>query len=260
MTTPRWTLPTGGWRYHARAWRFRRGIWAPYVDAVAQWLARWSPPERDLLVIGPSAGYTLPASFLERFDTITAVDPDPTARWLFTRRFARTIASRRAFAWDLRDPLGLTEGVFDPARFDALLDAHRASAVLFSNVLGQLHLLDADDRHRDALDAWFSSLPTRLEPRSFASYHDRFTSALCPAIDGSLHSGGPLANEDLGALVYVTASESSAEPAEIVDHRTGNLFPGLPREFFSWQIAPRRWHVIEAVSHIRSAGRSEDRR
>ncbi len=64
--------PTGGLVYHLRALRHRRGLWAPFHRAVANWLAGWQPG-RELVIVGPSAGYALPAGFLMRFERVTAL-------------------------------------------------------------------------------------------------------------------------------------------------------------------------------------------
>ena len=60
--------PTGGLIYHWRAWRYRRSLWRPFIEPLAIWLADWTPAERALLLVGPSAGYCLPAALLERFE------------------------------------------------------------------------------------------------------------------------------------------------------------------------------------------------
>ena len=72
--------PSGGLVYHLRALRHRHGLWAPFQRVVADWLAGWQPGRRELVIVGPSAGYALPAGFLRRFERVTALEPDPLAR------------------------------------------------------------------------------------------------------------------------------------------------------------------------------------
>lgn len=62
--------PSGGLTYHLRALRWRRRLWAPFRAQVAAWLAAWQPPCSELLLLGPSAGYTLDPAFLSRFAAI----------------------------------------------------------------------------------------------------------------------------------------------------------------------------------------------
>ena len=62
--------PTGGLVYHWRALRYRNSLWAPFRQAISRHLDAWDPPEKELVVLGPSAGYTLPPDFLERFDRL----------------------------------------------------------------------------------------------------------------------------------------------------------------------------------------------
>ena len=61
MLSDHWLSPSGGLVYHLRALRHRHG-WQPYADRLAGWLQAWSPPCRSLVLIGPSAGWTLPAA------------------------------------------------------------------------------------------------------------------------------------------------------------------------------------------------------
>jgi hypothetical protein len=78
--------PSGGLTYQLRALRYRRGLWAGFHATVAGWLSDWQPNARTLVIVGPNAGHALPPGFLERFEQVIALEPDPIARHLLARR------------------------------------------------------------------------------------------------------------------------------------------------------------------------------
>lgn len=101
--------PSGGLTYHLRALRWRRRLWTPFRAQVAAWLAAWQPPCSELLLLGPSAGYTLDPAFLSRFAAIHAVEPDPLAHWLLRRRFPGLAARGLGQPCARRSTTGLIE-------------------------------------------------------------------------------------------------------------------------------------------------------
>lgn len=250
MTFLRWLNPTGGLRYHLRALRYR-ARWEGYVAGVARWLRAWAPPEDRLVLVGPSAGYSLDATFLTSFRALFAVDPDPIARALFQRRFGPALrAAGTTLTWDTRDYLSPGPRGFDPAGMHALLSLHPGAAVLFCNVLGQLRLLDPDDAFRTSFEMWKSALPDLLAGRSWASYHDRLSGPIAPVVPEGFRAPDAMSNEELGEAFYVTDAlvAEDASPIEIVEHGTADLFPGRPREYLVWEILPQWHHLIEWVS------------
>lgn len=146
--------PSGGLVYHLRALRRRHGLWAPFQRVVASWLAGWQPGRRELVIVGPSAGYALPAGFLRRFERVTALEPDPLARGLLARR---PDAARLGFSAP-RLP-----GTPAPTGLARLAAAHPGQRSLFSNVLGQL-AAPAED--------WRRLIARHLSGHAWASYHD----------------------------------------------------------------------------------------
>ena len=103
---------SGGVLYHWRALRSARR-WAPFRDAVATWLNAWAPVQTELVLIGPSAGHTLPTAWLKRFEHIHAYDLDPLAPPLFRLRHrgARVCFHRRDVFW--RDGVLCSEVIDD---------------------------------------------------------------------------------------------------------------------------------------------------
>jgi hypothetical protein len=260
-----WLNPTGGLRYHLRAARYRRGLWAPFAQEVARFLAGWDPPERELLLLGPSGGYCLDLGFLRRFDVVTAVEIDPLARWILARRARAALGDARTeLRWDRRDHLGPdTDGRFSIAPLRALLAEHPRSAALFCNVLGQLPLLGPDpdpdaplEPVEGSFERWLLDLPKALEGHSWASFHDRLSGTLRPE---GLSPDEPVpwrSSEQLVEECY-TDPPPGVEPV-LNDHRTSWLARELPRLELRWQLEPGVFHLVEAVSVRRSASGSAD--
>jgi drug/metabolite transporter (DMT)-like permease len=86
------------------------------------------------VLIGPSAGYNLQPAFFERFERVSVLEPDPIARLLFRRRLHHDERSGHPrLEFIAGDHL-----VHHPERLVPLLEGLGPSALLFSNVLGQL--------------------------------------------------------------------------------------------------------------------------
>lgn len=232
--------PAGGLAYHLRAVRYRDGLWRPLRDALATWLSEWRPTERHLILVGPSAGYTLPMTWLGQFERLTALEPDPLAMWLFRRRIKRDTNSV---------PLTLLSDdhlVDDPARFVSLAKAHPDAAILFCNVVGQLrHLIDSNDDCR--LAAVKQAVRSAIEGRSWATYHDRVSGAARPKIaDTGLRVSQRLTDEELSALYVATDTQVT-----LFDHATDGVFPAqLPHSYFAWQLTPGYVHLVEGVHQV----------
>lgn len=250
-----WLNPAGGLRYHLRGLRHAKGLWWPFRFALAEWLYAWQPPERRLVVVGPSAGYCLEPLTLERFDELVCLEPDPVARFLFARRLRRAPLERRPrLRFESRD-LVLEE----PARLGAFLAELGDAAVLFSNFLGQLRVLLGVPGPDERLDAVKRGIVTALEGRSWASFHDRVSGALAPSLE-PLDAERRLSDDELTEAFYgghVLASDDRrligvAGDRPLLDHLTAGLFPAeRPHRYFVWELEPGQFHLIEATSHAR---------
>jgi hypothetical protein len=212
---------SGGLGYHLRALGGRRR-WAPFIGEVAGWLQAWQPPRDELVVVGPSAGYTLDAAFLARFRRITALEPDPLARYLLGRRFP-------AFAFDDLDCLMDAEG---PARLAARFPR---SAILFANVLGQV-------RDAAAMPALAAALRAALAEHRWASYHDLLSAPQRPraALPPTLAAAG-----DAAALARRLWADQAVA---VTDHGTAGLLPG-PARLALWDLARGACQVVAWQTH-----------
>ena len=215
--------PSGGVVYHLRALHHRHRLWAPFHRVVAGWLADWQPPRRELVIVGPNAGYALPAGFLARFEAVTALEPDPLARWLLRRR--RDAAQVR---FGRLDCLATADGLAHlAARFPA-------AAILFSNVLGQLDAPAAD---------WQTLLARHLPGHAWSSYHDVISTGASPAHRDACTVSGA---ETLAATL---ARFWTDRQLEVIDHRTFRLDGTGPFGYAVWPLTPRCWHLVEWAQH-----------
>lgn len=223
------TSPSGGLVWHARAWR-RGHSWAEFHAGIADWLESWRPAGDDLLILGPSAGWCLPGTFLARFGRIHAVDFDPLAEPLFRWRHAAALRRRRTtLTWARSDFI---------AQLPQLLARYPEHVVLFANVLGQhrLHCTDVP-----AAERTLGALKTALRHRAWASFHDRL-SGDWPAAAGtppSFRVSGPLPTPALARRV--------TRGGEWLDHLTADVLPASAvRLLLPWRLTAGRLHWVEA--------------
>lgn len=241
--------PAGGLRYHFRALRYASTVWQPFRWAVGEWLLGWEPPERTLLLVGPSGGYSLQPFLFERFERVVCLEPDPVARLVFRRRLAKAPLERRpAIEFVADDHL-----VHHPERLGDLVRKLEPCAVLFSNVIGQLRvLLTATSAGNADLSRAREAVQRVLEGRSWASYHDRVSGTLRPEFNQPLVADGRLTDAEVLSVLYASDDSDDSAPAELLDHLTDGFFPiTLPHAYFVWELEPSWFHVIEGVRDLR---------
>lgn len=207
----------GGW-WHVRALRYRNVLWAPFRSALREWLDEWRPVESKLLLVGPSAGHTLPVDLLQaRFHDITACEPDPLARhWL----------RRRLPGVRFTTPTPLNESGITRLALD-----HPDTAILFCNVLGQLSAPPA---------GWVAALAP-LELRNWASFHDLLSTTRPADCNGPPSRLG--AWQETG-LDQIATHYWQGGVLELTDHQTFGLGDPTSRRHTLWRLTPRHWHVI----------------
>ena len=248
-------LPSGGLRYHARAWRHRQR-WAPFRARLARFLVEdWAPPrDRPLLLIGCSAGWCLPLDVVAALGTagVVACDVDPLALWMFSRRLRPFLPPSTTITTRSGDALGVVggaRGLRTPgAALAAVLHEHPRANVLFCNVWGQV-IFDVDDDVARA--RWKAALPRLLAGRSWASFFDRVSGPVAPTLDAAgdpsrERSDRSLPDDALVERFYAHADTPLAKFA-LVDHGTEDVVVDLPRLYLAWELAPRAHHLIEAI-------------
>ncbi len=156
--------PSGGLRWHWRAWRSRT-LWAPTCKDIATWLAQVQPRSKELILLGPSAGWMLPTDWLLRFERIHAVDIDPWgARFFAYRHGAALQAGGTRWQYQTGDAL---------ADLPRLLTVHPQACVMFDNLLGQLRF--HAPRWQDPLTftaQQLADIHRLLRGREWGSVHD----------------------------------------------------------------------------------------
>lgn len=201
--------PSGGLKYHVRA-MLHQHEWHSFKRDLGHWLDSFARSSTSLILIAPSGGYTIPNDWLKKFSQIYAYDFDPLAP-LFFRWQHRGLNLK----FSVQDVFG-ENGQLSLNPLTQILEAHKDSAVLFSNVIGQL-LLEYPIPDEDWLK-FLLMLRQRLEGRTWASYHDSFTK----------------------------------EHGEIFDHLTASgafneWTKGLDQQELKWNLTPKSLHTIMAV-------------
>ena len=246
--------PAGGLRYHVRGFRYEKTLWYDFRFALAAWLYDWKPPERRLVLVGPSAGYCFQPFFFERFEEVLCLEPDPVARRLFAFRLGRApLESRPSLRFESDDLL-----LDDPERFRKRLDAEGDVCVLFSNIIGQFRvLLDAETAEQPRFSRLRSSLLSALGERSYASFHDRVSGGIEPLLDGAVVFDRRLDDREVVEQFYpgnddVETMIRADGTAPLLDHLTAGFFPAdQPHAYFAWQLLPGIHHLIEGTARVR---------
>jgi len=212
---------SGGLRWHGRALIRRHALWKPFREALAAFLARWQPATRSLILVGPSAGWCLPDTFLSRFDRIIAVDPDFWAPLLFRRLHPHA----RLVDWIRADFF---------VQAPELLAREPDAALLFCNVLGQLRFAGLSDAE---ITTRLASLPTLLAGHPWASYHELLSGETDLTPRALPLAGTPFAEALLRQLGL---------SGEWLDHGAGSVLPPMAaRDIVPWRFAPERLHLVE---------------
>lgn len=233
--------PSGGLRWHWRAWR-SAASWSPTSAHIAAWLASVQPRSKKLLLLGPSAGWMLPTEWLLRFESIDAMDLDPFAGWLFGWRHGAALKAA-GIRWHYQTGDALAE-------LPRLLTAHPRACVLLDNLLGQL---------RFHAPAWqdpmvytsqkLAEIKRTLHGREWGSLHD-FLSG--PAQGLSLGQAFPsarrsVAGQDAERQADVAWLAAAKPQGEWLDHLTDQVFTdGTLVQDIPWAFSPDYWHWLQA--------------
>jgi hypothetical protein len=237
--------PTGGLSYHWIARKRVNHAWRPFRAQVRDWLLAWKSqwPETcsELIVFGPSAGWTLPLTDLAKINKLVFVEPDPIARFLLRRRlkYASLEFYSRAdlLPWFSDDLLAFN---------DFLRDRPKA-AVLFSNLLGQVPLLVSPSYHasqnQHAQDAFLSA----LKGRTWASYHDIFSTQTAKGARLTTNAIPSFGAHEASTRLSEIAVETFEGAGTLTDHETSWLSVGRRTEFALWPLTEKQVHLIGFV-------------
>ncbi|MCB0355790.1 MAG: hypothetical protein KDD40_02225 [Bdellovibrionales bacterium] len=230
--------PAGGIYYHINALRYKKMLWQPFINNLNLFLQDWPTTKEHLVIFGGSAGYCLTQPFLDRFNKITLVDPDPLAAKIFSYRFNKKISKSHKNYLDK-----------DFIKIQQLKDDFTDAAILFSNILGQFpYLLNPQEEYKTTLK---NSLFKIFKDREWASFHDllsyHFKKTNC-SICWPLILQAQNNEESIDKLQQQLQLRPSK--VHVVDHLTEGIFnnSALAQKLY-WQRTPHSYHIIEAVAH-----------
>ncbi len=217
--------PTGGFLYHYLAWKYKRKLWQPFTHSIDSWLNSWEQCSVKLLLVGPSAGYSIPPEFVYRYDEVTVIDKDPTSHFLFRRRFPQVKAQFTNANW--------------LQRYGELLRLHKESDIVFCNILGQLPI------GFPGWPTWKEQFVGQLSGKNWCSYHDIYSyrAKMRPIIHEKGFSKQVAAEE----LFHAFSTKYKMRGITVIDHMSSDLFPDGPRRVVHWQRTKEDHHFIEMV-------------
>lgn len=222
--------PSGGLVWHLRAWQNHQN-WQPLKKALSEWLNDWidtfPPQQKSLVLVGPSAGWTLPLDQLKRFTHISVFEPDILARQLLKLRLRHT-----RLQIDSVD-------IFAPDGLEYLRTHYADHAILFCNVLGQL---SPDDP--TLAESWCQSIMQTLNAHHWASYHDLISTQQAPFQTQTHHKFPP----DTSIENILSAFWRESE-IEICDHQTHWFTQTHSFACIPWQLRKSQWHLVQWLSH-----------
>jgi hypothetical protein len=241
---------TGGlnWHLHAASSQAR---WQGTQQQIDRWLARLQPPQRQLLMIGGSAGWMMSSAWLRCFKRIDVIDIDPLAPWLFGRRHGRAL-NQAGCQWQFHRQDGI-------AGLPALLKQFPESFVWFDNVLGQLRYRLDDEA---ALERQLGQIQHWLKGRSWGSVHDLYSGptsqdlplkldALCQSAEhGDMHAGVTQYRVDRHTTSLEELGQRLLQRVDAQgiwqDHCTSVVLPaGTSVQLIPWAFKPRYCHWLE---------------
>ena len=238
--------PSGGLFWHWHAWR-HQGQWSETCADIALWLREMPAAKAksdELIILGASAGWMMPSSWLQGFARVTTFDVDRWAAPLFRRRHGEALqTSGTTLQCHTADAL---------TQLDSVLHAHPRALVLLDNVLGQLRF------HTSSVDeasARIAQIAKRLHGRRWGSLHDAFsgrtlgsTGAELPAMQRSLQPARkPAGKTPARAVTLGRFSRQLQAQGDWLDHLTDQVFPaGTPVHHIAWPYSPGYCHWLQA--------------
>ena len=229
---------TGGLNWHVHA-HYSRKRWQPTVQLIEDFLAQVQPKSDHLVLIGGSAGWMMPPSWLARFKRIDAYDIDPLAPWLFNFRHGRRLLAQGTELVAHRQDALLT--------LPEVLQQHPNACLWFDNVLGQ-HRYRVRDEVRAEQE--LAQLKTTLKGRHWGSLHD----VLSGPTDGRLLPAGlsvwshhTLAKQGLDTAFTQKLLASVGAKEVWHDHLTAQVFSATTHTtWMPWAFKHNYWHWLQA--------------
>lgn len=229
--------PSGGLRWHWRAWRRHAGLWRETCAQIEDWLmAQHAMPSATLILVGASAGWMMPPRWLQRFTDVQTWDIDPWSAPLFRWRHGAHLRQHGI-------PL-MCHRADGLSALPDLVRRHPEALFWFDNLLGQLCLFHPDQA--ELTSSRLHALRTTLAPVAWGSLHDRLSGPVeangqpIPPLRTVAAGSDPEAAEQQAWLHSIQARNAWG------DHLTGEVFPqGTPVAQIAWPFSQRHWHWLE---------------
>jgi hypothetical protein len=229
---------TGGLNWHMHAFQSQKR-WQPTVTHIEHFLVRCQPRHTHLLLMGCSAGWMMPTTWLTHFTQIDAYDIDPLAQHLFNWRHGRALRqSQTQIRHHRQDAL---------AHLPEILATHPQASIWFDNMLGQ-HRYRIRDEVQVQQD--LCALKTILTGRDWGSVHDLLsgptlaTRAQNSRLQDIRHNVYP---RDIDAAFNQSLVQSLQAQGVWFDHLTSHVFADdAPTVLIPWEFKPHYWHWLQA--------------
>jgi hypothetical protein len=229
---------TGGLNWHVHAYSASRA-WLGTISEIARFLQQVQPQAHELVLVGASAGWMMPPSWLSRFDRIDAYDIDPLAARLFRWRHGESLRAHGiALHMHRQDAL---------ASLPELLQRHPRACLWFDNLLGQ-HRYRVRDEARAEQE--ITDLKHQLQGRNWGSVHDLYSGptqhmAWADRITTLTRAGvdaGQLNSQQAQTLLQDVGAKDVWS-----DHLTSQVFaPGTPTTLIPWRFKDHHCHWLQA--------------
>lgn len=231
--------PSGGILYHFISSRRTNAAWRSFRATVRAWLGDWRvDPSRELILFGPSAGWTLPLADFSSARRLVVVEPDPIARLLLARRLKKVGVSIDVVEW-ISDARILPWFSPTSAAFASFLASRPNADILFANLLGQISLhLSSSTRTPVEAQRLFHEA---LQGRRWASYHDLYSGPGTASL-----SVRKVESTELPRMDEIAAASFATGP--VTDHETRWLSSGLTTSLALWPMTESQTHLIGFVS------------
>jgi hypothetical protein len=225
---------TGGWLWHWRAWRSQQR-WACASAHIESWLLAQSMPRQQLVLIGGSAGWMMPTTWLAQFKVIHAWDIDPLAAPLFRWRHGRAL---KQLGVELHMHTG--DGL---ARLPELVADQSDAFFWFDNVLGQLRFTEQTLTN---VERQLQQMHTKMQSVAWGSLHDRMSGRCTPrgvAWPPPQQGFAPMPMDSPQAQTWL---HQIGAISPCLDHLTEQVLPqGTSIQYTAWDFKPGYAHWLE---------------
>jgi hypothetical protein len=228
---------TGGLNWHIHA-HYSSARWQPTSQLIEQFLSSVKLNNTHLLLIGGSAGWMLPHSWLVRFKHIDTFDIDPLVPWLFNWRHGRQL-----------ERLGIKIQHHRQDAISTLADLvaqYPNACIWFDNVLGQ-HRYRVRDEAR--VEDELSNLKITLQGRNWGSVHDVWSGPtdgrrLPAGLNVWQHQTRAKQNLNIDFSQKLLASVGAKDTWQ--DHLTGHVFEADTNiTWIPWAFKSNYWHWLQ---------------